>query len=435
MRIKRLGGVNIEHLKNTQSCIAKRMPPPPRVVIPMSQHIGAPNSPTVKPGDIVSVGQLIGQSDSFVSAPVHSSVSGKVAAVEDFQLSSGGFTKAVVIETDGLQTVSESVTRPEVHDKESFIAAIRQSGLVGLGGAGFPTSVKLNIKDPALVEQLIINSAECESYITSDLRTMLDQSDDVLRGMDSLRKYLGIGRILMGIEDNKPEAIEKYRQLTKSCDNFEIHVLPARYPQGGEKVLIYNLTGKIVPEGKLPLDVGVIVVNVTTLAFIGSYLDTGMPLIEKCVTIDGSAILNPQNVIVPIGTPLGEIAKYCGGYKVPPRKIIMGGPMMGIAVPDDTTPLLKNNNAILFFAEDEATAPPMSECIRCGRCSRACPLRLMPADLERAYDRKDVAALEKLKASLCMECGCCSYDCPAHRDLVFKIKLAKQLLRETKVKQ
>jgi electron transport complex protein RnfC len=380
----------------------------------MIQHIGAPCVPSVKPGDIVNVGQVIGDSPAFVSAPIHATV---------------------VIDSDGEQTVSETVVKPQVHDAQSFVAAVRQSGLVGLGGAGFPTSVKLNVKDPTSIDQIIINSAECESYITSDLRTMLDQSDYIMRGVKAIREFLGIQKIVMGIEDNKPKAISLFRKLIENDPDFEIRVLPASYPQGGEKVLIYNITGEIVPEGKLPLDVGVVVINVTSLAFIGKYLETGMPLVEKCVTVDGSAIKNSQNVIVPIGTPLKEIAEYCGGYKEEPKKIIMGGPMMGITVPNSSVPLLKNNNAILFFGEKEAAPPIVSECIRCGRCARSCPLELMPADLERAYERKDAEATEKLKINLCMECGCCAYVCPAHRDLVFKMKLAKQFLRETKVKK
>jgi electron transport complex protein RnfC len=269
---------------------------------------------------------------------------------------------------------------------------------------------------------VIINAAECEPYITSDLRTMLDRSDDVLAGIAAVRKFLGVKNVIIGIETNKPEAIRLFEPLSKDAD-ISIAALPSMYPQGGEKVLIYNITGRVVPEGKLPLDVGVIVLNVTTTAFIGSYLRTGMPLVEKCITVDGSAVGEPQNVIAPIGTPLRDIFAFCGGYKKPPRKILMGGPM------------LKNNNAVLALDEKDATLPEPTPCIRCGRCIEACPVNLMPTDLEHAYEQKNVEMLERLHIGVCMECGCCSYVCPARRNLVQANKLSKALVREKKVKK
>ncbi len=430
MAKKRLSGAHVPHYKNTTHCAPVRIPVPAKVRIPMSMHIGAPCKPTVKVGDIVAVGQPIGEPGGFVSAPIHSSVSGKVVAVEDMLTTMGSMTKAVVIQSDGLQTVWEGVKPPEVTDTASFIEAVRASGLVGLGGAGFPASVKLSVKDPTQVEYLLINGAECEPFITSDAQTMLHEADYILKGVSLVRKYVGAKKIVIGIEDNKPEAISLLESRKGEVEDFTVAPMPSLYPQGGEKVLIYNLTGRVVPEGKLPLDVGCIVMNVTSVAFLAKYMETGMPLVEKCLTVDGSAIANPGNVIAPIGTPLSDIVAACGGYKTEPKKILYGGPMMGMAVPNDEVPLLKNNNAILAFAEDMSVLPKATACINCGRCVEACPFSLMPNRINRAYERKDVDALNHLKVMLCMECGCCSFVCPAKRELVLTHKLAKAFLRE-----
>ena len=405
------------------------MPAPAKVTIPMGMHIGAPCTPVVKVGDLVKVGQVIGEASGFVSVPVHASVSGKVTALTEIQVSNGSFSKAVVIESDGEQAVSETVVPPVVETYEQFTAALRASGLVGLGGAGFPTAVKFSVKDPSQVEYLLINGAECEPYITSDTRTMVDDADHIIKGAMLIRKFLGVKNIAIVIEDNKPEAISIFREKTAQIEGFTVEAMPAIYPQGGEKVLIHNVTGRDVPEGKLPLDVGCIVINCTSLAFISKYIETGMPLVEKCITVDGSAVANPQNVIAPIGTALSDIFEFCGGYKAEPKKILLGGPMMGIAVPDDSVPLLKNNNAILAFAEKEASLPETTACIKCGRCAAACPAGLMPMQIERAYKLKNVEELNRLKVMLCMECGCCSFVCPAKRELVLVNKLAKGMVR------
>ncbi|PWM24946.1 MAG: electron transport complex subunit RsxC [Oscillospiraceae bacterium] len=429
MSIKRLSGAHVPHYKNTASCAPARMPAPAKVTIPMGMHIGAPCTPVVKVGDLVKVGQVIGEASGFVSVPVHASVSGKVTALTEIQVSNGSFSKAVVIESDGEQAVSETVVPPVVETYEQFTAALRASGLVGLGGAGFPTAVKFSVKDPSQVEYLLINGAECEPYITSDTRTMVDDADHIIKGAMLIRKFLGVKNIAIVIEDNKPEAISIFREKTAQIEGFTVEAMPAIYPQGGEKVLIHNVTGRDVPEGKLPLDVGCIVINCTSLAFISKYIETGMPLVEKCITVDGSAVANPQNVIAPIGTALSDIFEFCGGYKAEPKKILLGGPMMGIAVPDDSVPLLKNNNAILAFAEKEASLPETTACIKCGRCAAACPAGLMPMQIERAYKLKNVEELNRLKVMLCMECGCCSFVCPAKRELVLVNKLAKGMVR------
>ena len=426
--MSRLHGIHLPHRKNTADMPAVRMPAPPCVTIPMAMHIGAPAKPVVKVGDEVKVGSLIGEAGGFVSSPVHSSVSGKVTAVAPLWASNGSEVIAVTIQSDGEMTEDESIAPPEVSDFESFIAAVRASGAVGLGGAGFPTAVKLGVKDLSVIEEVIINGAECEPYITSDTRTMIDNAEYVKKGIELLRKYLGVKKFILGIEQNKPTAIREMKKL--EGDGIFVKVLPSIYPQGGEKVLIYNCTGKVVPEGKLPIDVGSIVINVTTLAFIAKYIETGMPLVSKTLTVDGGAVKEPKNVIVPVGTPLEAVFEFCGGFVSEPAKVLYGGPMMGISVKSLSSPVLKNNNAILAFNEKEAHLPEPTACIRCGRCVRACPLSLMPLEFARGYALRDYDLLEKRKVNLCMECGCCSFVCPAHRPLVENNKLAKAALRK-----
>ena len=277
--MSKLPGVHAPHRKNTAEMPAVRMPVPAVVTIPMSMHIGAPAKPIVMMMDLVKVGQPIAEAGGFVSAPIHSSVSGKVKAVDNFLMSDGRYVPAVTIETDGLQEVWEGVKAPEVTDFASFIEAVRQSGAVGLGGAGFPTSVKLGVKDLSAVEHIIINGAECEPYITSDTRTMIDDADLMLDGVKLLQKYMGVKSVIIGIEDNKKEAIELLNKKTSGMEGVKVAALPALYPQGGEKVLIYHTTGRVVPEGGLPLNVGCIVINCTTLAVIAKYVQTGMPLV------------------------------------------------------------------------------------------------------------------------------------------------------------
>jgi len=396
----------------------------------MSMHIGAPAKPVVKVGDDVKVGQLIAEADGFVSSPIYSGVSGKVKRIGDMLVSSGGRVPAVTIETDGKQEMLEGIGPPKVSSLQEFLEAVRSSGVVGLGGAGFPTAVKLSVKDLSMIDEVIINGAECEPYITSDTRTMIDDADLVWEGIELLQKYLRVKRVIIGIEDNKPRCIANFRSMCKPGCGVEVKALPANYPQGGEKVLIFNTIGRIVPEGKLPIDVGAVVVNCTTLAAVAKYIKTGIPLYEKCVTVDGSAVRNPQNVIAPIGTPLKDIFEFCGGFKSDPQKVLYGGPMMGIAVPDLEQPVLKNTNAILAFDAKDAKLPQETSCIKCGRCIAHCPLNLAPADIETAFRLKDAETLGRLKVNLCMECGCCAYVCPANRNLVQVNKLAKVMLRD-----
>ena len=432
----RLKGIKVPHKKHTADCAPERIPVPKQVTIPMSMHIGRPAKLIVKRGDEVKVGQKIAEADGYISAPIHSGVSGKVQKIEEMMTAMGFKVPMAVIETDGLQEVSPEVKPPDVHDLTSFVEAVRESGSVGLGGAGFPTFVKFSINgDLSVVKAVVINAAECEPYITSDTRTLIDRADEVFEGIELLKKYLLVKRFIIGIENNKPEAIAKAQELAAKTEGVEVKVLPAMYPQGGEKVLVYNTVGKMIPKGGLPLDVGVVVINVTTLAFIANYIKTGMPLVEKCLTVDGSAVKEPKNLIAPIGTSIEDVLEAAGGCKGEPAKVLYGGPMMGIAVPDLSAPIMKNTNAIVAMDEKEAKPPKTTACINCGACLNHCPLRLDPRAIARAYKLDSAEDLQTLCVDLCMECGCCSYVCPAKRHLVQTNKLAKAKLREYLAKQ
>lgn len=429
---KSLNGVKVPHSKNTAEMETVKMPVPDKVVIPMKQHMGRECTPTVKLTDLVKVGQIIGDTDAFIGAPIHSSVSGKVTKIDEIIGTDGNLIKAVEITTDKLQEIDESVKVPEVTDLQSFAAAIRASGLVGLGGAGFPTHVKLMPKNLDEVTTLLVNGAECEPYITADNRAMLEDTDDIVEGIKLVKKYMNLSTVIIGIEDNKPQAIAKLQAAVADIEGASVKALKAQYPQGGEKVLIYECTGRIVPEGKLPSDVGCVVMNVSSIAFVAKYMRTGMPLITKRLTVDGDAIAEPKNVEVAIGTSFSDVIDFCGGFKTEPKKIIMGGPMMGFAVPTINYPVLKNNNAILAFSAAKAAEAekPETPCIRCARCVNACPFSLMPAAIEKAYKAGNVDALKALKVNLCMECGCCAYVCPAKRNLVSVNRLAKKMIVE-----
>ncbi|MEG0853623.1 MAG: electron transport complex subunit RsxC [Angelakisella sp.] len=429
---KSLHGVKVKHHKNTAASQSVKMPVPDKVVIPMIQHMGSACQPLVKVNDLVTVGQKIGDGEGFLTSPIHASVSGKVVELKDFITASGAKCQAVVIEADKEQTLCPELTVPTVNNLQELVAAVRECGLVGLGGAGFPTHIKLNPKNLSEVDALVVNGAECEPYITCDMRLMLEDTQGLLDGISAVKKHMGLSTVVIGIEENKPEAIAKLTAAVASMEGVSVKTLKAKYPQGAEKVLVYECTGRVIQEGKLPADAGVVVSNVATLAKLANYLKTGMPLVEKMLTVDGSAVAEPKNIVAPIGTSIADIMTFCGGYKTEPKKILMGGPMMGITVPGDDFPLLKNNNAILAFDEKDAALEPETACIRCGKCFYVCPFNLAPASLDKAYRTGDVDALRKLKVNLCMECGCCSYVCPAKRDLVMSNKLGKQLLREQK---
>ncbi len=392
-----------------------QMPLPGKVTLLMQQHIGAPSVPVVAKGDKVQVGSLVGKAGGFVGADIHSGVSGTVSSVEKVVSTAGTMVDAVVIETDGEQTVSPDVKPPTVTDRESFLAAVRACGLVGLGGAGFPTAVKLSPKNLDAIDHIIINAAECEPYITSDDREMLENGEEVMAGIRAVKQYLGVPNVVVAVERNKPEAMEKMHELARSEKGVKVKALATRYPQGAEKVLIERVTGREVPATGLPADVGVIVLNVTTVANIGRFLATGMPLTKKRLTVDGGAIATPRNVEVIIGTSISEVVAACGGYQVTPGKLLVGGPMMGVALAGDDYPTIKQNNAILALTHEEAVLPAPEPCIRCGRCVNSCPVGLSPIETCEAYEGRDWELLDKLAAGTCIMCGVCSFVCPAKR--------------------
>ncbi|MBQ9413514.1 MAG: electron transport complex subunit RsxC [Clostridia bacterium] len=409
------------------------MPAPDQVILSMAQHIGPPCKPTVKVGDAVAVGQVVGDSDQLFAAPVHASVSGTVSALTEITMPNGSKAAAVVIDSDGEMRPFEGLTPPEVNNHAQFLAAVRASGLVGLGGAGFPTHVKLNPKNLQAIDTLIINADECEPYITADYRECIENSWDVISGVQTIMEFLDTAQVIIAIEANKPKAIEELSRIAEKVTTEERKVmvkkLPAFYPQGAEKVLIAQTTGRKVPPGKLPADVGCVVMNVTTIAALSRFLKTGMPLVEKRVTIDGSAVKEPKNVIVPLGTPIEKVIEFAGGLQCPAEKVLMGGPMMGTALVDRSLPILKQNNAILALSREDAALPEASACIRCGKCVAACPMNLVPPTLAIAQQLGDVDTLNKRGIMTCMECGCCAFSCPAFRPLVQIMRLGKDLVR------
>lgn len=423
--VKHLKGVHVDHCKNTAGPAIVLMPVPEKVYIPMVQHIGAPCQPTVAVGDHVKVGQLIGDNEAPVCAPIHSSVSGDVVAIEKFMTQMGRVDTNIVIQTDGKQEPADTVVPPTVTNKEEFLKAVRASGLVGLGGASFPTHIKYNPRNPEEVDTFIINGAECEPFLTVDHMTMLAHAKEIVEGTYNTMKFLSIKRGIIAIEGNKPDAIALFKDIVKDFPGIEVCELRLVYPQGAERVIIYETTGRHLIAGKLPAEIGVIVSNVNTILKLQQYLDTGMPLVSKALTVDGNLIAQPKNVEVPIGTKICDVIDFCGGTTGEVKKILFGGPMMGKAVPNDDLAILKGNNAILAFDEAYATINPETACINCGRCVRGCPMNLMPTTLAKAWDHMDLDTMVSYDALSCMECGCCTYSCPARIQLSFKIKLAK----------
>ncbi len=430
------GGLHLPHYKTSAECETELLPCPETVTIPMQQHIGAVCKPTVKKGDRVYVGTRIGESEQAFSAPIHASISGTVKEIKPFLMTNGNYCDAIVIKSDGMMEPDPALAPFPVETAEELVEAAKASGLVGLGGAGFPAHIKLSPKSDIPIDTLIINAAECEPFITSDYRECMENTEDILGGVYLIKKLLNIQNVIIAVEDNKPKAFDALLAVASDKQDIDNSVrimrLKSTYPQGAEKVLIYSATGRKLPLGKLPADIGCMVMNVTSVAFLYRYITTGMPLVSKRITIDGNCLEKPHNLMVPIGTSISDIVSYCGGYTKQPAKILYGGPMMGITVLNDTMPVLKYNNAILFFDNIAAEAKKELTCIRCGRCVHACPMKLAPMEIATAYRLNDAEAAEKMGVMTCMECGSCSYACPSKRNVTQTMRLTKALVRNKK---
>ncbi|MBY4797271.1 electron transport complex subunit RsxC [Collinsella sp. AGMB00827] len=424
------GGVHPPQYKDMRDHACRFIEQPKRVRIPMNMHIGAPCKPVVAPQDHVYVGTLIGDGEGLY-APVHASVSGTVEAVVEEVLPTGVSSYVVEIASDGKHEADPHLEIPTYTTQDEFIDCVRASGIVGLGGAAFPTWFKMQAPKGKRFEAVVINGMECEPYITSDFRQMMEHGDLVIAGAARIARALSIPEVAIGIEDNKPEAIQHLQKIVVEqglSELIEVLSIPTKYPAGGEKVLIHATTGRDVPAGGLPVDVGCLVMNVTTVARVEYFFQTGRPLVYKVMTIAGDCVKNPGNYLVPLGMSVHEIIDGVGGFDREPRKIIMGGPMMGRTIDDIECPVIKANNAILFF-HDQAILPDETPCIRCGRCVLACPLGLMPFALDGAARRSDTAALDEFAVMNCMECGSCVFSCPAHRRIVASIREGKDWLR------
>ncbi|UCD55054.1 MAG: electron transport complex subunit RsxC [Candidatus Omnitrophota bacterium] len=437
------GGVFLSERKEyTVDKKTKAIPAPREIILPLSQHIGSPNEPLVKPGDNVKLGQRIGESKSPVSAPVHSPVSGRVKSIQDFSNPIYRKTPAVVIENDGNDESVELVKRenPEELSKQELIRIIRDAGVVGLGGATFPTHIKLNV--PGKIDTLIINGAECEPYLTCDHRLMIEKTNEILNGIYLLARILEVSNIFLAIEDNKLSAIfamekairERIKKFSRSKGHMpvQIVVLKAKYPQGGENQLIKAILKKEVLPGKFPTDMGIVVQNVGTCFAIYQAAYEGKPLIERCVTFTGGCLKEPGNFIVRFGTLLKDAIEFCGGFRERPAKIIIGGPMMGIAQYSLDIPTVKGVTGVIFLSKRELKFFEESTCIRCARCVDVCPVNLVPTEIMRMVKYSRWHYLDKLHPGDCIECGACAYACASKVPLVQYIKLAK--LKEAKKK-
>ncbi len=432
------GGVHPPSLKRTSSMKVVPGPDPGFVVIPMEQHVGASCEPTVEVGQQVLVGQKVGDSSAYVSAPVHSSVSGEVEAVGLFPHVIGRDVLAVKIASDGLSTPVErleATSDPLDLEPDEVRRRVREAGIVGLGGAAFPTHVKLSPPADKPIDTVILNGSECEPYLTGDFRLMVERPEVVVRGGLVIAGTVGAERVLIGIEHNRREAIAAVCAAAGPL-GVEVVELPCRYPTGAEKTLIESVTGKEVPSGGLPLDVGILVSNVGTSAAVHDCLTTGMPLVERILTVDGDGVAGRANLRVRVGTTVRDIIDYCGGFVGEPGKVLIGGPMMGLAQYTTEVPVMKNTNGVIVFRKatifrDE---PEHFTCIRCGRCVRRCPMNLMPYLIGAYADSGMWEQLESLNIDDCVECGSCAYICPTKNSLVQLIKVGKGGLKHQKAR-
>ena len=402
--------------------------PKGELVYPLSQHIGAPASPIVAVGDTVLKGQKIAEAGGFVSSPIYASVSGTVKAIEKRRVAVGDMVNSIVIDNDGEFKEVEYTPCEDVKSlsKEEIIHKVQEAGVVGMGGAGFPTHVKLSPKEPEKIEYIIANCAECEPYLTADYRRMMENPEELVEGMRIILQLFDNAKGIFGIENNKPDCIEKLQELTKDEPRMEVCALETKYPQGGERQLIFATTGRSINSKMLPADAGCIVDNVETIIAIYNAVKLGKPVMQRVSTITGDAITKPGNFLYSIGTNYAEHVEAAGGFKVTPEKIISGGPMMGFAMFPLDIPTTKTSSSLLCFATDEVAAVEPSACINCGRCVEACPEQLIPSRLAKFSDHGDAETFEKWNGLECVECGSCSYACPAKRQLAQSIKTMKK---------
>lgn len=432
------GGIHPPAMKFTSDNPIVKLPLPDKVILHLSQHIGAPAKSDLKINDSVTYGQVLAEAGGFVSAPVHATISGKIIAFGNFKHPLGQSTPAIVIERDKEArepVYTEAKTKGLSLPPSEIINRIKNAGIVGLGGAAFPTHVKLSPPAGTVIDSVILNGAECEPALTSDYRTMIEQPDKIIDGLKIVMKVLNAKRGFIAIEENKPEAIETLDEYAHDAFAIDVQPLTTKYPQGGEKQLIRACTGREVPNGKLPSDVGVVVLNVTTAVAISNAVNFCMPLTEKVVTLAGSCVKNPGNYRVRIGTTISDFIQMTGGLKenLPLKKVILGGPMMGFAMYDLNTPIVKGTSGILCWSEEEAKQKPHTGCLRCGKCVRSCPMGLEPLTLDALINAERYKEAEKEGLLNCVNCGSCSYACPGGNPLVQNFIVAKnKILAEKK---
>ena len=417
---QKLSRVSLPHCKNTADMKPVNIEPVKEVVIPMSMHSGAPSVPIVSVGDHVYLGQKIAEAGEGTSVPCHATVSGKVTKIDVYPFNEK--IQAITIESDGKMEKDPSMKPQEAKNLKEFLDVVKESGIVGLGGAAYPLWGKLAAAAKTHIKTFLVNGAECEPYLTGDTRTMVDDCELVKKGVELLKAYTRAEEFIIGIEENKPEAIKVMKETFKDHPEVQIKVLESLYPQGAKQVLLYNATGKVQAPGSRLADLGVLIINVTSLAKMAKHFETGMPLVDRVVTVDGSACKEPKNLIVPVGTPISYILEKAGGTTEDLAKVIIGGPMMGKGVADLNQPIVKATGGIIAFNKAESREYEPTPCIHCGKCVDACPLRLNPTAFAKAMELEDDKAklemLNREQVSLCMQCGCCSYVCPAHRPLV-----------------
>jgi len=399
------------------------------LVYPMSQHIGAPAVPVVAKGDRVLRGQMIAEAGGFVSAPIYSSVSGTVKCIEPRRVVTGDLINSIVITNDNLYEEVEYEAGKELDEytKEEIVERVKKAGVVGMGGAGFPTFIKLSPKEPEKIEYCIVNCAECEPYLTSDYRRMLEEPEKVIAGLRCMLKLFDNAHGILAVEDNKPDAIAKLKKLVKSDPLISVKALKTKYPQGAERTLIYATTGRSINSSMLPADAGCVVDNVDTVCAIGTAVLEGKPLMERIVTVTGDAVRDPRNFKVYIGTNYSELIEEAGGFKTPPVKIISGGPMMGFGIFELDLPTTKTASALLALTKDDVSEMEPTACINCGRCVEACPGRVVPKLLAEYAEDGDAENFMAHDGMECCECGCCSFACPAKRPLTQAIKSMRKI--------